>query len=64
MANATSRLFLLPIVLSVAIAGCATGAAMRAGRDADLVKDYDRAIVEYTKVLREDPDNREARKAL
>ena len=64
MANATSRLFLLAIVLSVAIAGCATGAAMRAGRDADLVKDYDRAIVEYTKVLREDPDNREARKAL
>jgi general secretion pathway protein D len=37
---------------------------MRAGRDADLVKDYDRAIVEYTKVLRADPDNREARKAL
>ena len=34
----------------MAIAGCATSAAMRAGRDADLVKDYDRAIVEYTKV--------------
>jgi general secretion pathway protein D len=64
MANATSRLFLLAVVLSVAIAGCATSAAMRAGRDADLVKDYDRAIVEYTKVLRADPDNREARKAL
>jgi general secretion pathway protein D len=54
----------LPLTLSVAIAGCATSAAMRAGRDADLVKDYDRAIVEYTKVLRADPDNREARKAL
>jgi general secretion pathway protein D len=64
MANAISRLFLLPLALSVAIAGCATTAAMRAGRDADLVKDYDRAIVEYTKVLRADPDNREARKAL
>ena len=54
----------LPLALSMAIAGCATSAAMRAGRDADLVKDYDRAIVEYTKVLRADPDNREARKAL
>ena len=64
MGNAINRLFLLPLALSVAIAGCATSAAMRAGRDADLVKDYDRAIVEYTKVLRADPDNREARKAL
>jgi general secretion pathway protein D len=64
MANATSRLFLLPLALSVAIAGCATGKAMRAGRDADIVKDYDRAVVEYSKVLRADPDNREARKAL
>jgi general secretion pathway protein D len=64
MANANNRLFLLPLALSVALAGCATGAAMRAGRDADLAKDYDRAIVEYTKVLRADPENREARKAL
>src|SRR5215510_4533083 len=62
--NAINRLFLLPLALSVAVAGCATSKAMRAGRDADLVKDYDRAIVEYTKVLRADPDNREARKAL
>jgi general secretion pathway protein D len=63
---ATSRIAvqLLLLTLSVAIAGCATGKAMRAGRDADLVKDYDRAVVEYTKVLRADPDNREARKAL
>ena len=34
---------------------------MRAGQNADLAKDYDRAIVEYTKALREDPDNRDAR---
>ena len=64
---ATSRIavqLLLPLVLAVAIAGCATGKAMRAGRDADIIKDYDRAIVEYTKVLRSDPDNREARRAL
>jgi general secretion pathway protein D len=64
MANATNRLCLLPLALSVAIAGCATSAAMRAGQNADLVKDYDRAIVEYTKVLKADPNNRTARQFL
>ena len=65
MANATSRLSLLPLaLLSVTLAGCAAGAAMRAGQQADMVKDYDRAIVEYTKVLREDPNNREAKQSL
>jgi general secretion pathway protein D len=37
---------------------------MRAGETADSLQDYDRAIVEYTKVLRDDPDNRAARQAL
>jgi general secretion pathway protein D len=37
---------------------------MRAGEQADIARDYDRAIVEYTKALREDPDNRVARQAL
>ena len=63
MANATNRLLLL-LALSVAIAGCAASAAMRAGQNADLARDYDRAIVEYTKALREDPDNRAAREGL
>jgi len=63
MANATNRLLLL-LALSVAIAGCAASAAMRAGQNADLARDYDRAIVEYTKALQEDPDNRAAREGL
>jgi general secretion pathway protein D len=63
MANATNRLLLL-LALSVAIAGCAASAAMRAGQNADPARDYDRAIVEYTKALREDPDNRAAREGL
>ena len=50
MANVTSKLLLL--ALSVAMAGCAS-AAMRAGEQADIARDYDRAIVEYTKALRE-----------
>jgi general secretion pathway protein D len=63
MASATEKLLLL-LALSVAMAGCAASAAMRAGEQADLARDYDRAIVEYTKALREDPDNRVARQAL
>jgi general secretion pathway protein D len=61
MANVTSRLLLL--AMSVAMAGCAS-AAMRAGEQADIARDYDRAIVEYTKAVREDPDNRAAQQAL
>jgi general secretion pathway protein D len=37
---------------------------MRAGEQADIARDYDRAVVEYTKALREDPDNRAVRQAL
>jgi general secretion pathway protein D len=64
MANATSRLLLLPVaLLSVTLAGCAS-AAMKAGQQADMLKDYDRAVVEYTKALREHPDDRAAKQAL
>jgi tetratricopeptide (TPR) repeat protein len=63
MDYATSRL-LPALALSLALGGCATSAAMRAGRTAEQLQDYDRAIVEYTKVLRNDPNNRTARQAL
>src|SRR5262245_37693707 len=64
MANVTSRLLLLPVaLLSVTLAGCAS-AAMKAGQQADMLKDYDRAVVEYTKALREHPDDRAAKQAL
>ena len=63
MANVNRRFLLLPLAMCTVIAGCASS-AMRAGEQADLLKDYDRAIVEYTKVLRDDPDNRTARKSL
>lgn len=45
-------------------AGCATAAAMRAGQDAESQQDFDRAIVEYTKVVRERPNDRTARASL
>jgi general secretion pathway protein D len=63
MAHTTSRL-IPTLVLSLALSGCATSGALRAGQKASQAQDYDRAIVEYTKVLRQDPDNREARQAL
>ena len=37
---------------------------MKAGQQADMLKDYDRAVVEYTKALREHPDDRAAKQAL
>src|SRR5690349_11297820 len=63
MVNATSRQ-LAPFVLALCLAGCATAGAMRDGQAAEQLQDYDRAIVEYTKVLRSQPDNRLARQAL
>jgi general secretion pathway protein D len=46
-------------------AGCAqTIAARKAGEQAELSKDFDRAVVEYTKAVRTNPDDREARLAL
>jgi general secretion pathway protein D len=45
-------------------AGCATSSALRDGQTAEKADDYDRAVVEYTKALREDPDNLDIRRAL
>jgi len=53
-----------PVALALFIAGCATAGAMRSGQAAEQLQDYDRAVVEYTKVLRSQPDNRVARQAL
>ena len=48
----------------VSFAGCASSGALRAGEQAERVQDYDRAVVEYTKLLRERPDDANARFAL
>src|SRR5688572_541212 len=52
------------LVLTLALTGCATANALRDGRQAEFLQEYDRAIVEYTKVLRENPDNKDARQGL
>ncbi|HET7618489.1 MAG TPA: hypothetical protein VFK20_08265, partial [Vicinamibacterales bacterium] len=46
------------------MAGCATSHALRVARQAELAQDYDRAVVAYTSVVREHPDDRDARAAL
>ena len=69
MAQVTGRFFSAFAVsagvaaLAVLVAGCAT-TGLRAGQTAEKSQDYDRAVVEYTKVLKEDPDNRDARLSL
>src|SRR5215831_10298604 len=45
-------------------AACATGNAVRRGRDAEFRRDYDLAVVEFTKAIRLDPDNGAARSGL
>ena len=54
---------LLPLVLAVA-AGCATSGAFRAGENAERLQDYDRAVLEYQKALKDSPDDVQYRRAL
>ncbi len=63
MIQSTRRLAPL-LVLTLFVSGCATTAAMRTGMRAEQAQDYDRAVIEYTKALQIDPDNREARQGL
>jgi general secretion pathway protein D len=37
--------------------GCATSAAFRSGEKAERLQDYDRAVLEYSRAVRQDPDN-------
>jgi general secretion pathway protein D len=52
------------LAAALLLAGCATSAALRSGERAEDAKDYDRAVVEYTKALRENPDRASTRAAL
>jgi general secretion pathway protein D len=50
----------LPVVLALALSACASTAS-HLGREAEYLQDYDRAVVEYTKALRQKPDDADAR---
>jgi general secretion pathway protein D len=49
---------------ALALGGCATTSSFHEGERAERAQDYDRAVVEYTKAVREKPDDRGARLAL
>jgi general secretion pathway protein D len=52
------------LVAAGPIAGCASSGALKAGVAAERVDDYDTAVVEYTKALREEPDDFTIRQSL
>ena len=52
------------LAISALAAACATSGALRAGQRAERAQDYDRAVVEYTKALRANPQSTSARLAL
>jgi general secretion pathway protein D len=51
-------------VLCATALGCATSAALHRGEAAERRQDYDLAVVEYTKAVRQNPDDAAARSAL
>ena len=52
------------LLIATAASACATSNAFRAGERAEKVENFDVAVIEYTKALREKPDDREVRGAL
>jgi general secretion pathway protein D len=66
--HASRRAWLTPtaglLVAALAVSACVGSSAYRAGRKAERLDDYDRAVVEYTKAVRAKPDDKDARLAL
>ena len=51
-------------MLVATIVSCASTGSLRVARSAESAQNYDVAVAEYTKLLRDNPDNREARQGL
>ena len=54
----------IALAASLLLTGCAAGTTLGAGERAERAQDYDLAVVEYTKVVRANPDDRTARLSL
>jgi general secretion pathway protein D len=50
--------------VAVWVMACATNGALRAAHDAEAQQDFDRAVIEYTKILKERPNDRNVRASL
>ena len=55
---------LVSLAAALVVSGCATTAPYHLGQTAERSQDYDRAVVEYTKAVRANPDDRNAKLAL
>jgi general secretion pathway protein D len=55
---------LLTIAATALLSACATSSSIRMAERAEAAQDYDRAVVEYTKIVRAHPDDVNARTAL
>jgi general secretion pathway protein D len=52
------------ILIALALTGCATSSAFRAGERAERRQDFDRAVLEYSKAVQENPNKLDYRKGL
>src|SRR5204863_447269 len=52
------------VALALLATACASGSAFRAGEKAERREDYNRAVLEYARALRDDPNNLIYRKSL
>ncbi len=50
--------------LALALAGCASSSAFRAGQKAERREEFDRAVLEYAKAVQQSPDNLEYKRSL
>ena len=64
LARADCRVALVIVALLTLSAACATSSGYRRGREAELAQDFDRAVIEYTKLARENPSSVDARTSL
>jgi general secretion pathway protein D len=52
------------LLLALGICGCASASAFRAGEKAEHMQDWDRAVLEYSRALRQNPGNVNYRRSL
>jgi general secretion pathway protein D len=58
------RRLVLALACAAALAGCATSSAFRSGEKAERLQDYDRAVLEYQRALRQSPEDLTCKQAL
>ena len=64
VADISAARLIVAVCCAGLMAGCASSAALRNGHAAERADDFDRAVVEYTRAVREHPDNKDAQLSL